>query len=628
MTLQPEDFWSFTEWLLRPGAFLESALLQGIALIVLAIVVGLLVGYMIAAARYGPSEGFYSVARIVREFVREDAPGTSPRRIYALARLAFKEAIRRKVLFVVGLFIVLLMFAGWYLDPKSDDPARLYISFVLTSTNYLLLMLALFISTASLPNDIKNKTIYTIVTKPVRTTEIILGRVLGFVGVGTMMIVPMGIASYFFVTGDLDHVHEIETTSVLSDDTVVGQTTEDRGHRHSFTLDSDGFGATDTQRGHQHAVIREGDTIRVGSAQGMLRARVPVYGEMEFFDRSGRPDEKGINVGYEDRKGGFGSAGLSRLVNAGATGARRIQHGYVEGASLSRAEYTFSDVTPEKYPDGVPIEFTLRAFRSLKGDIITGVQGTLTVQHPTKPIESNPFRFEVKEYQVDDQFIPLEMEGTNITETGTLSLYDDLVDENGHVKIVVRCIDPGQYLGMTQSDLYLKPAENSFAWNLTKGFISIWLQMVLIISFGVMFSTFLNGSVAMLATFICVVLGFSAESIYEARYYQVVGQTMGGGPIESVVRLLRQDAFTTELDVESAPKMIIQGVDSVIMYCLDLIATALPNLPKMMQTAEFVASGFDVLGGLLARHVATTLCYLIMTCIIAYFFLKTREIAA
>ncbi|WP_417730768.1 ABC transporter permease [Rosistilla oblonga] len=628
MTLQPEDFWSFTEWLLRPGAFLESALLQGIALIVLAIVVGLLVGYMIAAARYGPSEGFYSVARIVREFVREDAPGTSPRRIYALARLAFKEAIRRKVLFVVGLFIVLLMFAGWYLDPKSDDPARLYISFVLTSTNYLLLMLALFISTASLPNDIKNKTIYTIVTKPVRTTEIILGRVLGFVGVGTMMIVPMGIASYFFVTGDLDHVHEIETTSVLSDDTVVGQTTEDRGHRHSFTLDSDGFGATDTQRGHQHAVIREGDAIRVGSAQGMLRARVPVYGEMEFFDRSGRPDEKGINVGYEDRKGGFGSAGLSRLVNAGATGARRIQHGYVEGASLSRAEYTFSDVTPEKYPDGVPIEFTLRAFRSLKGDIITGVQGTLTVQHPTKPIESNPFRFEVKEYQVDDQFIPLEMEGTNITETGTLSLYDDLVDENGHVKIVVRCIDPGQYLGMTQSDLYLKPAENSFAWNLTKGFISIWLQMVLIISFGVMFSTFLNGSVAMLATFICVVLGFSAESIYEARYYQVVGQTMGGGPIESVVRLLRQDAFTTELDVESAPKMIIQGVDSVIMYCLDLIATALPNLPKMMQTAEFVASGFDVLGGLLARHVATTLCYLIMTCIIAYFFLKTREIAA
>ena len=40
MTLQPEDFWSFTEWLMRPESFLESALLQGIVLIVLAILFG------------------------------------------------------------------------------------------------------------------------------------------------------------------------------------------------------------------------------------------------------------------------------------------------------------------------------------------------------------------------------------------------------------------------------------------------------------------------------------------------------------------------------------------------------------------------------------------------------------
>ena len=106
MTLQPEDFWSFYEWLMRPDAFLESALLQGIVLFVLAIVLGLITGYIISAARYGPVEGFYAVARVVRDFVRFDLPGTSARRIWALARLAFKEAIRRRVLFVVGLFVV------------------------------------------------------------------------------------------------------------------------------------------------------------------------------------------------------------------------------------------------------------------------------------------------------------------------------------------------------------------------------------------------------------------------------------------------------------------------------------------------------------------------------------------
>ena len=70
MILQPDDFWSFTEWLMRPDAFLQSALLQGIVLILLAIVLGLLVGYVYSANRYGPSEGFYAVARAVRD----DAP--------------------------------------------------------------------------------------------------------------------------------------------------------------------------------------------------------------------------------------------------------------------------------------------------------------------------------------------------------------------------------------------------------------------------------------------------------------------------------------------------------------------------------------------------------------------------
>ena len=72
MTLQPEDFWSFYEWLMRPDAFLESALLQGIVLFVLAIVLGLMVGYVVSAARYGPVEGFYAVARAIRDLIRFD----------------------------------------------------------------------------------------------------------------------------------------------------------------------------------------------------------------------------------------------------------------------------------------------------------------------------------------------------------------------------------------------------------------------------------------------------------------------------------------------------------------------------------------------------------------------------
>lgn len=638
MTLQPEDFWSFYEWLVRPGAFLESAALQGVVLIILAIVLGLIVGYIISAVRYGPGEGFYAVARTVRDLVRFDLPGTSARRIYALSRLAFKEAIRRKVLFVVGLFLVVLLLAGWYLNPESDDPARLYISFVLTATNYLVLALALFISAFSLPADIKSKTIYTIVTKPVRPTEVILGRMAGFVGVGTLILIPMGLASYVFVTRGLNHTHlEVTQVEELEDGTLVGETDMVRNHKHTFTIEPAGpdedenaprQGLTNMVRGHLHVVTRSADgKFTIGPPEDALRARIPSYGEIAFFDRRGEAKDAGIDVGNEQLAGGYGSSGVSRLVGL-STGARKIQHGYVEGGTLGRAEYTFENVTPERYPDGIPIDLSIRAYRSFKGDIESGIRGSITMKHPTKAIESNPVPFVVDEYAVDEKTLDLNIEGTAGEETRVLNVFDDLVDDQNRLTIAIRCIDSSQYLGMTRSGVYLRPDENSFAWNFFKAYVSIWLQMTMVIAFGVMFSTFLSGPVAMIATAVCVLLGFSAEQVYDTRHYIDAGISRGGGPVESLVRLLKQDAMTTELDVDTAAATVIKTFDAGIVYTLDAIATALPNLPKMVGTAEFAASGFDIFGALLLRHSAATFGYCLLAFLVSYFFLKTREIAA
>ena len=632
MILQPEDFWSVYEWLFRPNAFLESALLQGLVLFILAIVLGLLVGYIVSASRYGPVEGFYAVARAVRDLIRFDLPNTSFHRVFALARLAFKEAIRRKVLFVVGLFLVVLLLAGWYLNPESGDPARLYISFVLTATNYLILALALFISAFSLPADIKSKTIYTIVTKPVRATEIVLGRMVGFVAVGTVMLVPMGLASYLFVTRGLRHTHQ-EVVDLVEEDNgqLIGETDYVRNHKHTFSIDpdSDGRGLTDIVRGHRHVVRRTADgDFTIGPPTGALRARVPSYGEIQFYDRSGDKKEEGVDIGAERfDMGGYGSSGISRVIGL-SRGSRKVQHGYVEGGTLGAAEFVFSDVTPERYSDGIPVDLSLRAYRSYKGDIEAGIRGSVTMKHPTKEIESNPVPFVIDEYEVDERILPLEIEGNDNNQTRLLSVFDDLVDENGQMKIVIRCLDRSQYLGVTQSGVYLRPQENPFWWNLSKAYMSIWLQMTMVIAFGVMFSTFLSGPVAMIATFACVLLGFSAEQIYDTRHYIDSGIERGGGPIESMVRILKQDAMTTQLDVDTVAARVIKTVDAGIVYSLDAVATALPNLPKMVGTAEYAASGFDIFGALLIRHAAATLGYCVLAFIISYFFLKSREIAA
>lgn len=630
MTLQPEHFWSFSEWLLRPDAFLESALLQGIVLFGVAVLLGLLIGYLVAAVRNGPGEGFFSVARVLRDFLARDLPGMSSRRTFAIAKLAFKEAMRRRVLIVVGLFLVGLLLAGWYLDPRSEDPARLYISFVLTATNYLVLFLALFISTFSIPADIKSRTIYTVVTKPVRPTEMIFGKILGFAAVGTLVIIPMAIASYFFVRRDLAHDHAVVEAQELPDGRLEGLTSFDRNHRHSFLIEADGTGVTDKQRGHRHVVRKEGDQFVVGQPVGMLQARVPVYGTLQFLDRRGRETEEGINVGDEEVRGGYSSGGIARMIGQVQT-PRKHQHAYVEGGTLSAAIYTFYDVRPDRFTDGeegLPIEVILRVYRSHKGDIESGVRGSITLRNPDRPtIESVPVPFVVQESQVDEHFIPREIEGTVGSDSAQLDVYQDLVSEDGRLEVIIRSLDRGQYLGMTQSDVYLKAADRSFALNLFKGFTSIWLQMLVITSLGVMFSTFLTGSVAMVATLVCLVLGFTAESVFELSVLQAATETSGGGPIESIVRIVRQDSMTTDLDVETTAYTIIKYSDWVILKALDATATALPNLPKM-DTSEFVASGFDVFGGLLARHIATTIAYVLITAFIGYFFLKTREVAA
>ena len=88
---------------------------------------------------------------------------------------------------------------------------------MLTATTYLVLLIALLVSAFSLPNDFKSKTIYTVVTKPVRAGDIVLGRILGFTIVGTVLLAIMGVFSAVFVWRMLDHTHAVDVASLEND---------------------------------------------------------------------------------------------------------------------------------------------------------------------------------------------------------------------------------------------------------------------------------------------------------------------------------------------------------------------------------------------------------------------------
>jgi ABC-type transport system involved in multi-copper enzyme maturation permease subunit len=601
----------YLQWL--PHALLNF----GIAVAVL-LALGTFFSWLAAAVRLGPSEAFYLIARIMLDAL-PDIFKTSPRRVWALTRLSVQESIRRRVLVVFLVFVAIMLFAGWYLDTGSDDPARLYISFVLNTTNYLMLLLAFVLSAFSLPTDIKNRTMYTITTKPVRAFEIVLGRYLGFAIVGTALIVGMGAVSYGFVTRGLAHTHQMDgklapIPSPFPNQPPLGErgtTTLDKHHRHEFTLNNEGLGRTDMQMGHFHEVTKNGDQIVIGPPQGMLEARVPLAGQLSFLDRAGRSAASGINVGNE-----------------------WTYRSYIEGDTLQAAIWTFDGVTPEKFPDGLPVEMTIRVFRSYKGDIEQGIGGTLQLINPdpgARVRRSEKIFFTAQEFVVYQRLIPRKVKALDqynkaiVDAQGNpveVDIFEDLVSD-GRVLLELKCADPAQYFGVAERDVYFHAADNSFAMNFIKGYFDLWLQMMIAIGFGTMFSTFLNGPVAMLASIACLVVGFVAQFIFDLA----AGTLEGGGPIESTIRLVTQKNLSVDLELGQTPEAVIRGFDGGLMQAMRAFANLLPNY-RWFDTVRYVAYGMDIERSAVMQHATLAAAYCVVVLIVGYFFLKTREIAA
>ena len=605
---------------LDAGTWGNIGFLPGALLILFVLSIGApFLWFLIAAVKHGPSEAFYLVARAMYGGVTDDLPRFSFRRTLAVARVAVQEAIRNRVLIGFAVFLVLLLFAGMFLDVENVNPARTYLSIVLTTTTYLVLVMTLLLSAFSLPNDIKNRTIYTVVTKPIRAGEIVLGRVAGFMAVGTVMLAAMCAISYGFVLRGLHHTHVIDpqdiqlsTSTKLPPGTREGKTTTDQHHHHTFQIAKGGkLTEVDQIGGHFHRVeeiTQGGQTVyRVSPNRGDLIARAPVFGQLTLFARDGSLMERGINVGDEWEYRGFIEGGNNR----------------------SAAVWTFDNVTPERYPDpqaALPLEMNLAVFRTYKGDIERGVLGEITIRNPNPEARiksSGPIPFESREFLAHRFPIPRELNAAPSADgqSRKIDLFRDLVHE-GRVEISIRCVENSQYFGVAQADVYLRPSDSVFALNFAKGFFSIWLQMLLVTTFGVMFSTFLSGPVAALATGGTLILGMFGGFIRDVA----TGVAYGGGPIESFIRMVLQQNVMTDLEVVGWMDQVIKICDKAMMGVIYATTFVLPNYLQL-DTSQFVASGYDIYPDLVGQHVTSTLLYFAGAAVVGYFFLKTREIA-
>ena len=179
---------------------------------------------------------------------------------------------------------------------------------------------------------------------------------------------------------------------------MIGTTRDAQNHRHDVILKPDGTLETDFKYGHRHTISVDttgGKTkYTVSPPVDLLVARVPILGHLRFLDRNGSAQEKGINVGHE-------------------WGYR----GFVDGNTKSAAIWTFDNVDENKLfspstpadKRGLPLEMTIRVFRTWKGNIEKGITGKLFFRNPDTQLASDPIIITAKEFAVDRRFVDRKM---------------------------------------------------------------------------------------------------------------------------------------------------------------------------------------------------------------------------
>lgn len=588
------------------------------------------------------------------------------RRIYTIAWHTVVEAFRRMWApwVVLALFLVVLAFTHWFLGgTRVAELAKVFVGTLTVVLSLLLTLMILILAPISIPNDIRQQTIYTVVTKPVRRLELIWGRLVGYMALVTVLLLLFGGVSLFYLervvrsqipasraraqaaleAGRVDEAkmlveqaNQLETRMSARVPMFGSLTfTDSKGVRRAKGID---VGMEQFARSHIEGATPSMATWRFGVVEDPMRPgvtldrRLPVDkllqpGTLEYLENEvvllqddrarlqagggpGKQTQAEIRrVNEELRRS---EERLKSLEAELATKQQKEKDLQAQLAKLDRTKNaaevaTISSELRALHSPPIPIEMTFNIYRTTKGELGQAVRASVVVSNPSGKVEKNRQLFEIHEYYTIRKSFPARM----------------LVGSRGNLSIDVQCVTPAQYLGMAEDDLYVLAAEGPFWANFLRGLTGLWLQALVLISIGLFAGTFLSWPVALLLTLAFYLAGQVAIGFLQ-QY--VGGLIAGGGPFESLIRLLSHNNQVSELDPTLGVVLAKTG-DSIVMPVLSRLSYLIPNL-SALDTSNKVALGYAVDNGLLFGHLLMGLGYAIPFTIAAYLILKKREVAA
>ena len=119
------------------------------------------------------------------------------RKIAALSLIAVKEAIGKKVIYLSILFALIIILVSRIFTSITPGAELSFMTDIgLVTISFLGGLVTLFLASDFIPDEIRKKTIYTVLTYPVRRFEFILGK---FLGVSAVVLLSHSLMSLIFL---------------------------------------------------------------------------------------------------------------------------------------------------------------------------------------------------------------------------------------------------------------------------------------------------------------------------------------------------------------------------------------------------------------------------------------------
>lgn len=120
--------------------------------------------------------------------------GVASRRVAAIARNAFREAVRDRVLYNLVVFVLLLIAGAIFLgETSAGQEAKIIVDLGLSAILLFGVFIAIFVGVGLVYKEIERRTLYAILSKPIGRGQFLLGKYLGLCLTLLVNVVIMGV---------------------------------------------------------------------------------------------------------------------------------------------------------------------------------------------------------------------------------------------------------------------------------------------------------------------------------------------------------------------------------------------------------------------------------------------------